>query len=131
VNCGSGHIQRNYTTAYSGFNIRLNLSALILEIIRHVYARYNAFLVPNTTHIVKFTLCELWSRTYTMHLNSIYSDFNIHLNVSAMLLHISRQFNARYTANLLPNTVHILQFMLCEMWSRPYPKYLQLRIFRP
>jgi hypothetical protein len=31
-------------------------------------ARYNAFLVPNTTHIVKFTLLELWSRTYTMHL---------------------------------------------------------------
>jgi hypothetical protein len=68
VNCGSGHIQCNYCTAYSGFNIRLNLFALLLEIIGHVYARYNAFLVPNTTHIVKFTLCELWSRTYTMHL---------------------------------------------------------------
>jgi hypothetical protein len=62
---------------------------------------------------------------------SIYSDFNIHLNVSALLLYISRQFNARYTANLLPNTAHILQFMLFELWSRPYPKYLQLRIFRP
>jgi hypothetical protein len=68
VNCGSGHIQCNFSTAYSGFNIRLNLSALLLEIIRHVYARYNASLVLNTTHIVKFTLCALWSRTYTMHL---------------------------------------------------------------
>jgi hypothetical protein len=66
VNCGSGHIQCNYSTAYSGFNIRLNLSALLLEIIGHVSARYTANLVPNTTHIVKFTLCELWSRTYTM-----------------------------------------------------------------
>jgi hypothetical protein len=61
--------------------------------------------------------------------SSIYSDFNIHLNVSALLLEISRQFTARYTANLVPNTAHILQFMLCELWSRPYTKYLQLRIF--
>jgi hypothetical protein len=25
-------------------------------------------LVPNTAHILQITLCELWSRTYTMHL---------------------------------------------------------------
>jgi hypothetical protein len=63
--------------------------------------------------------------------SSIYSDFNIHLNVSALLLYISRQFSARYTANLLPNTPHTLQFMLCDLCSRPDTKYLQLRIFRP
>jgi hypothetical protein len=63
--------------------------------------------------------------------SSAYSDFNIHLNVSALLLYISRQFNARYTANLVPNTAHILQFMQCELWSRSYTKNLQLRIFRP
>jgi hypothetical protein len=63
--------------------------------------------------------------------SSIYSDFNIHLNVSALLLYISRQFNARYTANLLPNTAHILQFMLYVLWSRPYTEYLQILIFRP
>jgi hypothetical protein len=62
--------------------------------------------------------------------NSIYSDFNIHLNVSALLLYISRQFNARYTAFLAPNTAHILQFTLCDLWSRPYTKYFQHRIFR-
>jgi hypothetical protein len=62
--------------------------------------------------------------------SSTYSVFNIHLNVSALLLFISRQFNARYTANLLPNTAHILQFMLCELRSRPYPKYFQHLIFR-
>jgi hypothetical protein len=61
--------------------------------------------------------------------SSIYSDFNIHLNVSALLLYISRQYNARYTANLLPNTAHILQFTLCDLWSRPYTKYFQHRIF--
>jgi hypothetical protein len=60
----------------------------------------------------------------------IYSGFNIRLNVSALLLEISRQFYARYTTNLVPNTAHNLQFTLCELWSRPYTKYLQLRIFR-
>jgi hypothetical protein len=68
VNCGPGHIQCNYSSAYSGFNIRLNLSALLLEIIGHVDARYTSNLVPNTAHILRYTLCELWSRTYTMHL---------------------------------------------------------------
>jgi hypothetical protein len=60
--------------------------------------------------------------------SSAYSDFNIHLNVFALLLEISRQFNARYTANFEPNTAHILPFTLCELWSRLYTKYLQLRI---
>jgi hypothetical protein len=62
--------------------------------------------------------------------NSIYSDFNIHLNVSALLLYISRQFNARYTANFVPNTEPILPFALCEQWTRTYTMHLQLRIFR-
>jgi hypothetical protein len=62
--------------------------------------------------------------------SSAYSDFNIHLNVSALLLEISRQFTARCTANLLPNTAHILQYMLCDLCSRPYTKYFQHRIFR-
>jgi hypothetical protein len=62
--------------------------------------------------------------------NTTYSVFNIQLNVSALLLYISRQFNARYSANLEPNTAHIVQFTLCELWSRTYTKYLQLRIFR-
>jgi hypothetical protein len=61
--------------------------------------------------------------------SSAYSDFNVHLNVSALLLEISRQFNARYTANLVPNTAHIQQLSLCEQWSRTHTKYLQLRIF--
>jgi hypothetical protein len=62
--------------------------------------------------------------------SSIYSDFNIHLNVSALLLYISRQFIARYTAFLVPNTAHILQFTLCDLWFRTYTMHLQLHIFR-
>jgi hypothetical protein len=62
--------------------------------------------------------------------SSTYLGFNIQLQVSALLLYISRQFNARYTANLVPNTAHIIQLTLCELWFRTYTMYLQLRIFR-
>jgi hypothetical protein len=243
VNCGPGHIQCIYSSAYSVLNIRLNVSALLFEIYRYLHARYTANFVPNTEPILRFALCELWSRTYTMHLqlrifrlqcssericaaignistiqcslycklgakytacppvyavwtvvptiykvfsaphiwtsifncgclssywryldnsiivilqtwcqiqrtssgfryvncgpghiqyiySSAHSDFKIHLNVSAQLLEISRQFNARYTANVVPNTAHILPVTLCELWSRLYTKYFQLRIFR-
>jgi hypothetical protein len=69
VNCGPGHIQCNYCSAYSGFNIQLNVSALLFEISRQFNPRYTTNLVPNTAHILKFTLCELWSRPYTMQLH--------------------------------------------------------------
>jgi hypothetical protein len=68
VNCVPGHIQRIYSSSYSGHNIQLNVSALQLEIFRHFDPRYTAYLVSNTAHILRFTLCELWFRTYTMHL---------------------------------------------------------------
>jgi hypothetical protein len=68
------------------------------------------------------------------YMQSIFSsanlDFNIQLWVSAQLLEISRQFNSRYTANLVPNTAHILRFTLCDLWSRTYTILLQLRTFR-
>jgi hypothetical protein len=66
VNCGPGHIQCIYSSAYSDFNVHLNISALLLEISRQFNARYTANLVPNTAHILHFTLSELWSRTYTL-----------------------------------------------------------------
>jgi hypothetical protein len=67
LNCGPGHIQCNYSSAYSGCNIQLNLSALLLEICRHYDAQYTANWVPNIAHTNQFTLCELWSRTYTKY----------------------------------------------------------------
>jgi hypothetical protein len=184
---GPGHIQCNYSSAYSGFNIRLNLSALLLEILGHVDARYTANLVANTAHILRLTLCVLWFRTYTTYIqlhifrlqysfericaaignistiqcslycklgakysthatslryvncgpghiqciySSSYSGHNIQLNVSALLLEIFLHFDARYTANLLSSTAHIVQFTLCELWSRTYTMHLQLHIFR-
>jgi hypothetical protein len=58
-----------------------------------------------------------------------YLGFNIQLMVAPLLFEVSRQFNARYNANLVPITAHFLQLALCELWSQPYTKYLQLRIF--
>jgi hypothetical protein len=43
---------------------------------------------------------------------------------------ISGQLNARYTAKFVPNTARMIQFALCELWSRPYTVQLQLLIFR-
>jgi hypothetical protein len=62
--------------------------------------------------------------------SSAYSDSTIRLKVGPLLLEISRQFSERYTAKLVPFTAHILQFTLCELLSRTYTMYLQLRIFR-
>jgi hypothetical protein len=67
VNCGPGHIQCIYSSAYSVLNIRLNVSVLLFEICRYLHARYTANLVPNTEHILRFTLCELCYRLYTKY----------------------------------------------------------------
>jgi hypothetical protein len=55
---------------------------------------------------------------------------HIQLNVSKMLLEISRQFKPRNTANMVPNTAHILQFTLCGLCSRPYTIQYQVRLVR-
>jgi hypothetical protein len=78
------------------------------------------------------SLCNvnLWPAHIQFNNSFACSGLNIQQKVSALLLEISRQFNARYTANLMPNTAHILRFTLCDLWSRPYTKYFQHRIFR-
>jgi hypothetical protein len=119
VNCGPVHIQSICSTAYSFFNIQQTESALLFEISRQFNARSTANLEPNTAHIFQFALCELWSRQYTNY-SYAYLGFNIQLKLSALLLEISRLFNARYAANLMTNIAHIFKFTLCELWSRPY-----------
>jgi hypothetical protein len=120
LNCGRGHIRCMYSSTYSGFNILLNVSALLLEIYRQFSVLYTANMVPNTAHILQFALYKLWSGHIQCTYSSTYSDFNIQLNESALLLEICRQFNMRYTAYIVPNTAHILQFTLSELWSRTY-----------
>jgi hypothetical protein len=76
VNCGPGHIQSIYSSAYSDFIIQLNVSALLLEIWRQFNARYTAYLVPITAHTIQLSLCEQWSRPYTRYLH--FRKFRIH-----------------------------------------------------
>jgi hypothetical protein len=130
VNCGPGHIQCIYSSAYSDLNVHLNVSALLLEISR----QFNSRILQTCCQIQRTSSSLCYVNCGPSHIqciySSIYSHFNIHLNVSALLLYISQQFNARYTANLVPNTAHILRFTLCELWSRTYTRHLQLHIFR-
>jgi hypothetical protein len=46
VYCGPGHIQWNYSYVYSGFNIQVNVSAVLFVICEQYNARYTANLVP-------------------------------------------------------------------------------------
>jgi hypothetical protein len=68
VYCGPRHLQCICSSGCSGFNIKLNVSALLVDTCRHFSARYTANLLPNIAHILQFTLCDLWSRTFTMDL---------------------------------------------------------------
>jgi hypothetical protein len=120
LNCGPGNIQCNCSYVYSGFNIQVNQYALLLEISRYFDARYNANLVAYIAHILQIALCELWSRDIQCNNSSAYSCFNIQVKVSALILEIYRQFNVRHTAKMVPNTAHIIQLTLSELWSRTY-----------
>jgi hypothetical protein len=68
ANCGPGHIQCIYSSAYSGHNIQLNISALQLEICRYLDARYTTNWGPYVALSIQFTLCKRWSRLYTKYL---------------------------------------------------------------
>jgi hypothetical protein len=227
VYCGPGHVQSIFRAAHLGFNIQLKVAPRQFQVSERFNGLYAANLVPNTAHILQLSLCELWSRSYTMHLlrrifrlqysavgicaaivhitsilcalyckfwakysayppvyamwtvvpdiynsftaphiqtsifswkylrcywryldnsirvilqtwsqiqrtsfrlrfvtcspghiqwndNTAYSGFNIQLNVSKLLLKICHQFKERYTAILVPNTAHIIQFRPCE-----------------
>jgi hypothetical protein len=62
VDSGPGHIQCIYSSTYSGINIHLTVSVLLLEIYRQFNARYPAMFASSAAHIHQLTLCELWSR---------------------------------------------------------------------
>jgi hypothetical protein len=85
VKCGPGHIQCKYSSAYSDFNIQLNVSALLLEIYRQFSVRYTANMEPlqRTTSRLRNVNCVPGHIQWKYC--SAYSGFNIQLNVSAML----------------------------------------------
>ena len=59
----------------------------------------------------------------------VYSGLSIHTDVSPILLHMWLQLEARYTPNLLPNTVHVVPFDACKIGTQPNPAYLQFYVF--
>jgi hypothetical protein len=102
--CGPGHIQCNYSTAYSGVNVQLSVSALPVLIYRQFNVRYTSNMVPNTAHILPFTLYELWSRTYTMNLQ----------------LHI---FRLQYSAEGICAAIGDMSTIQCALYCKYGAKY--------
>jgi hypothetical protein len=86
----------------------------------------------NTAHNFQFTQCELWSRTYTMYLqlHILRLQYSTERSSAAIgdMSTIHRAIYCKHGASA--NTAYNLQFAQCELWSRTYTMYLQLRIFR-
>jgi hypothetical protein len=90
VNYGPGHIQRIFHTAYLGFNIQLKVAPRQFEVSERFNGRYTANLVPNSAHTLPLSLCELWSRSYTMHLQlRIFRLQYSAVGISAAIVHIT------------------------------------------
>jgi hypothetical protein len=68
VDCGPVRIQRIYSSAYLCFIIQLQVSAAAIVDITTIQCSLYSKIVPNTAHILQFTLCELWSRPFTKYL---------------------------------------------------------------
>jgi hypothetical protein len=130
MNCGPWHIQSIHSSAYSGFNIQLNVSALPLEICRVFSERYTANIVPNTSHILQITQCDLWSRPYTMYLQ--FHIFRLQYSTkrsSAAILDISTIQRALYCKLGAKYNAHTSVYAMWTVWSPTYTMQLQLRIF--
>jgi hypothetical protein len=134
VNSGAGRIQCIYSSAYSILTIRLNVSALLLEISRQFNSRYTVNLVPNTAHILRFTLCELWSRTYRIHLQLRtfrlqYSSQRICAaigNISAIQCSLYCKLGAKYSAH---SPVYAMCTMVPDIYNAFTAPYIQTSIF--
>jgi hypothetical protein len=85
LNCGPGHIQCKYSSAYSGFNLQMNVSPPLLEIYRQFCERYTANLVPiqRTSSRLRYVNCG--PGHIQCNFSTAYSGFNIQMNVSALL----------------------------------------------
>jgi hypothetical protein len=120
LNRGPGHTQCNYSYTYSGFNIQLIVSALLLHICRPFSERYIVNVVPIQCTSSSLLNVDSGPGHIQCIYSSTYSGINIHLNVSVLLLEIYRLFNVRYPAKFAPNAKHIHQITQCELSSRPY-----------
>jgi hypothetical protein len=128
VNSGAARIQCIYSSAYSILNIRLNVSSLLLEICRYLHACYTANFVPNTEPNLRFALCELWSRTYTMHLQ--HRIFRLQCssericaaigNISTIQCSLYCKLGAKYSAHPPVYTMWIVVPDIYRVFSAPH-----------
>jgi hypothetical protein len=132
--CGPGHKQSIYSSAYSILNIRLNVSALLLEICQYLRTCYTANFVPNTEPNLRFALCELWSRTYTMHLRL--RIFRLQCssericaaigNISTIQCSLYCKLGAKYSAH---PPVYAMWTMVPDIYNAFTAPYIQTSIF--
>ena len=103
-----------WCTAYSGFNIPLIVSTLLLAISR----QFDAFSTPNlmssTARISRFLPCVPWTLPNPLELQFCWFYLKSSIErISMCITDISTiQFN--YAPHMLPNTVHISRFSLCH-----------------
>jgi hypothetical protein len=135
LNCGPGHIECYYSSAYSVFNIRLNVPGLLLEISRQFNERYAANSMPNTAHDHQFTQCERWSRTYSMHLQlrifrlqySSERTFASVEDISIIQWELYFNLGAKYSAR---SPVYAMLTVVPDMYNVITVTYIQASIFR-
>jgi hypothetical protein len=119
---GSRQIQYYCSTTYPGFNIQLNVSPFPLEIRRHVRcALCSTFADKYTAPATGLHYVNSGPGPMQCYCSTAYWGFNIQLNVSTLLFLITRQFDARYSQHMLPNTAPFSRFLLCKLWSLPNP----------
>jgi hypothetical protein len=63
VNYGPGQIQYNFISWYWGFSIQLNITPLLLVVYRQIDACCTPYLLPKQGNDIRFTLCQVWSRS--------------------------------------------------------------------
>jgi hypothetical protein len=120
INSGHCQVRRSFSFAYLGLNIVVILSHFLFQICRLFEALYTPRLLLNTAHSIRFVLRHPWSITYQWLCSFANSVLYIQLNVSPLVLVICRQFDVRYTRDMLPNTAPIGRLALCQLWPPSY-----------
>jgi hypothetical protein len=102
--CGPGHIQSIFSSAYLGFNIQLKVALLLFEVSRRFNKRNTANLVTITAHIRQVSLCDQWTRTYTMYIQL-------------------RIFNPEYSTQRICDAVGDMPIFACVLYCKLGAKY--------
>jgi hypothetical protein len=119
--CSPGHMQCIYSSAYSGVNTQLRVSALPLLIYRQFNVRYTANIVPNTAHILQLTLSDLWFLTYTMKIQfRIFWLQYSNERISAAIGDMSRVQCALYCELYAKYCAHTPDYAICIVFPAIY-----------